>query len=224
LKRYAILFISGAQAATRDLLTDLQQQYDVKQVTTRKAAMSHLAEQAPDLLLVDLTYIRFKIERFCDELREQCPHTSIFFLLSKGMRLDQLPRASGHLRHPFTKRQLLGRLARMLPEDSGASEDWKGLRLNTGSYLLSWETEELPLTPKQATLLLTFLRNPETILSRAQLMQEVWGTDYLGDTRTLDVHIHWLRRTFKLLGVPFTLETQRGKGYRLIATPKSPEV
>ena len=220
LKRYAILFISGAHTATRELLPDLQQHYAVELVTTRKAAMAYLAQQAPDLVLIDLNCIRFKIERFCDELRDQCAYTSLFFLINKGMRLDQLPLASGHLRQPFTKRQLLNRLGRILPETTGGDAiEWNGLRLNKGSHLLTWDTEETPLTPKQAALLQAFLEKRDEILSRAYLMQEVWGTDFMGDTRTLDVHIHWLRHTLKKLQAPFALETQRGKGYRLVANP-----
>ena len=82
--------------------------------------------------------------------------------------------------------------------------------------MLIWDTRQIPLTPKQAALTLAFLRTPEVTLSRARLMQDVWGTDYLGDTRTLDVHIHWLRKSLKQLQAPFMLETLRGKGYQLI--------
>ena len=81
-----------------------------------------------------------------------------------------------------------------------------------------WHTRQIPLTPKQAALTLAFLRSPEETLSRARLMQEVWGTDYLGDTRTLDVHIHWLRKSLKQLQSPFVIKTLRGQGYQLVMT------
>jgi DNA-binding response OmpR family regulator len=48
-------------------------------------------------------------------------------------------------------------------------------------------------------------------------MKWVWGTEYMGDTRTLDVHIHWLRKSISQLGAPFAIETERGVGYKLIA-------
>ena len=64
-----------------------------------------------------------------------------------------------------------------------------------------------------------------TLLSRAQLMQDVWGTNFLGDTRTLDVHIHGMRKLLKRLQAPFVLETERGRGYRLICRlPESSDV
>ena len=87
-----------------------------------------------------------------------------------------------------------------------------------------WDVRQVALTPKQVALMQAFLRAPLKLISRVQLMQDVWGTDYMGDTRTLDVHIHGVRKLLKRLQVPFVLETERGQGYRLICSlPESSE-
>jgi DNA-binding response OmpR family regulator len=70
------------------------------------------------------------------------------------------------------------------------------------------------LTPKQAQLLEEFVRYPNQVVSRRQLMQNVWRTDYIGDTRTLDVHIRWVREIIEEdPAQPKLLRTVRGKGY-----------
>jgi DNA-binding response OmpR family regulator len=75
---------------------------------------------------------------------------------------------------------------------------------------------ESHLTPKQARLLEVFMRHPGEVLTRAFLMKQVWDTDYLGDTRTLDVHIHWVRKAIeKDPRSPTYLRTIRQVGYRL---------
>ncbi len=74
---------------------------------------------------------------------------------------------------------------------------------------------ETQLTPKQALLVETFLRHPRETLARKRLMEAVWDTEYMGDTRTLDVHIRWIRKAMEVGGNPRYLMTVRGVGYRL---------
>jgi len=217
LKHYRILFIVRCNSLERELLPVLRQKYEVLLAHGRKEALTTLTPQAPDLVLVDVPSIRFNLDRFCDDLKAQSPCVLLFFLLGKGMRLDKLPKSHGFLRHSFSTRQLLNRLTRVLPQHDGETVEWRGLRLNHGARSLAWDTEEFFLTPKQTALLEAFLLAPEKTLSRAYLMQEVWGTDYLGDTRTLDVHLHGLRKALRSLEAPFHLVTQRGKGYRLVS-------
>jgi DNA-binding response OmpR family regulator len=96
---------------------------------------------------------------------------------------------------------------------------WRDLCLDTENRLLIWHDQRVPLTPKQASLAAVFLESPKVVVTREILMREVWGTDYMGDTRTLDVHIHWLRRALEQAEAPFVIETERGVGYSLVAAP-----
>ncbi len=218
MKHYHILFVARSPIVEQALLSELRQQYEVVVARGRREALAAIQGHNPDLILMDVASVRFDLERFCNDLRVVSPNSSTFFLLGKEAQLDKLPKSSGYLRQEFTARQLLRWLARILPDHDGEMVDWQGLQLNTSTKSLSWASEESFLTPKQAELVAAFLRAPEQVLSRAHLMQEVWGTDYLGDTRTLDVHIHWLRRTLIALAAPFSVQTVRGQGYKLVAT------
>lgn len=225
--QHGILFIVRHRTTEKRLLPGLQRHYAVEVVQTRRDAIAHLHSTTSgfsvDLVLVDLPSLRFDLTRFYDDVQALDASLPFFLLLSKGMRLDQLPHANGHLRHPCTQRQLLRRLARVLPEHQGEVVAWRGIQLDTERHILMWDDKQAPLTTKQAGLALAFLETPDELITRVQLMQDVWGTDYMGDTRTLDVHIHWLRKSLKALQAPFALETKRGQGYKLICNLPDPQ-
>ncbi|HEY89911.1 MAG TPA: winged-helix domain-containing protein [Thermoflexia bacterium] len=197
----------------------MRRQYEVTLVQGRREALAALKAQAHDLVLIDVPSIRFALARFCDDLRADFPGSTLFLLLSPDKQLTNIPPAQDQLTHPITSRQLLSRLSRLLPEQVGEVIAWQGLQLDPVAYALGWQAAEVFLTPKQATLAESFIRAPGELLSRARLMAEVWGTDYLGDTRTLNVHISWLRKALKSLDSPFKVETVRGQGYRLVNPP-----
>ena len=96
--------------------------------------------------------------------------------------------------------------------------------LSVGGLTLNVETRQVAdgrnahrLTPKQCRLLATFMQNPNRTLTRAELMRQVWDTDFTGDTRTLDVHVCWLRRKIEdEPHHPTRLRTVRGVGYRFV--------
>lgn len=221
MKRYHVLLVARNRSLESLTLSALRQQYHVSVAHGRREALEGCAAQETHLVLIDVPSVRFDLERFCADLKLQCPGILLFFFLGRGMRLDQLPRANGYLRQTFSLRQLLGRLARLLPERGGEIIAWRGLQLDVQAHSLSWRSEEVLLTPRQGALTRAFLEAPEQILSRAVLMQEVWGTNYLGDTRTLDVHIHWLRSALVTLAAPFRVRTHRGVGYALESQPMS---
>ena len=219
MKQHSILFLVGSHTVETELTPSLLKHYTVTAARSRRVAVQCLDADQVNLILLHIPSLRFDLTRFCDDTHGRCPDIPFFFLLDKGMRLDQFPHTDGYLRQPFTARQLLQRLARVLPEHLGEIVAWQELQLDTEGYRLIWNAKQAPLTAKQATLMLAFLKAPEEILSRARLMQDVWGTDYLGDTRTLDVHIHWLRQSLQQLQAPFELKTIRDKGYCLITAP-----
>lgn len=216
LRHYNLLLVERNRSLESNTLPALRQQYEVCVAHGRREALDICASQNIHLALVDVPTIRFDLGRFCADLKSQNPAILFFYFLGRGMRLDQLPRANGYLRQTFTLRQLLGRLSRLLPEKGGEVIAWQGLQLNIDAHTLSWGTEEVLMTPRQGALTRAFLDAPEQVLSRAVLMYKVWGTNYLGDTRTLDVHIHWLRSALHTLAAPFQVRTYRGVGYALI--------
>lgn len=222
MKRYTILFLTRYRSLEQQLLSGLSAHYTLSVAQTRREAIAALNTQQIDLVLADVPALRFDLVRFWDDARARNPDMRFFLLLEKGTRLDQVPRSHGYLRYTFSLSQLLRRLARVLPTHQGEVVTWRGLSLDIQGHFLKWDIRQVALTPKQVALVQAFLRAPVTLISRAQLMQDVWGTNFMGDTRTLDVHIHGMRKLLKRLQAPFVLETERGKGYRLVCSLPEP--
>ncbi len=118
---------------------------------------------------------------------------------------------------PFTARKIANAIERLLHRVSSDSMITCGpFSVNISRRILSANGQDTALTPKLALLVETFLRHPGETLDRKLLMERVWDTSYLGDTRTLDVHIRWIRRAIEENpGKPRYLKTVRGVGYRL---------
>ncbi len=213
--RQGVVFVVARKSVERQLRPALEQRYEVCIAHTRREALQCVRRDAPRVVLVDAASVRFDVGRFFTALHELLEQVYTFLLLGKGMRLDQMPRTNGYLRHPVTPTQLLRRLSRLVPTAPQQIVSWQGLALDIENRFLIWEERDLPLTPKQVELAHYLIAHPETTVSRAELMKEVWGTDYLGDTRTLHVHIHWLRKALAELEAPFAILTERRRGYRL---------
>jgi DNA-binding response OmpR family regulator len=91
-----------------------------------------------------------------------------------------------------------------------------GMVLDTEKAMLKKNGNEIHLTPKETKLMALLMQNVGRVVSRSELMQEVWNTEYLGDTRTLDVHICWLRQKIEdNPRIPELILTRRGQGYEL---------
>jgi DNA-binding response OmpR family regulator len=119
---------------------------------------------------------------------------------------------------PFTARKLVNRINPMLPKKGVDLLTVGPISLNLEHNLVLCHRRETQLTPRLTHLLKMFLVSPGTVLERERLFKEVWNTDYTGDTRTLDVHISWLRRAIEVdARKPQLLKTIRGVGYRLDA-------
>jgi DNA-binding response OmpR family regulator len=116
---------------------------------------------------------------------------------------------------PFTPRKLINRVKRLMP---GARKDAitvGPIKLVPGVRIVEAHGREQRLTPKAADLLSVFLKHPGDTLERGFLMQQVWNTNYVGDTRTLDVHVRWVREAIEAEPKhPKHIITVRGKGYR----------
>src|SRR5690606_20294658 len=120
---------------------------------------------------------------------------------------------------PFTSRKVINAIERVLNVNVRNADDvitCGPFSVNLAQRVLHANGQETTLTPKLTLLVEVFMRHPGVTLDRKQLMEQVWPTDYLGDTRTLDVHIRWFRRAIEVdPGNPRYLKTVRGVGYRL---------
>ncbi|NLE75282.1 MAG: response regulator transcription factor [Chloroflexi bacterium] len=124
--------------------------------------------------------------------------------------------AEHHFHRPITARKLLYRIRQYLAEEEEQLTLQAGdLNLDVARRILTRGEQDFHLTPKECFLLALFMRNPGRVFSRKVIMKQVWDTEYVGDTRTLDVHVHWLRRKIEDDSRhPTHLVTVRGTGYR----------
>lgn len=178
-------------------------------------ALRVASKTAPDIVVLDAASMRTSGTRMCRAVRARLDGLPIILVSPEGSRPDPGNGASMTLVHPFTPRKLLNRIARLLPGDESFVVEVGPIRLNLAQRKVFSYDKEARLTPKEAKLLEMFILNPGRLLTRKALIREVWHTDYTGDTRTLDVHMSWLRRAIEPDPTkPRFLKTIRGMGYR----------
>lgn len=213
---YAILLVEGRKPAAEHLAPILNDQgYNVITARTRREAWAKVQEAHPAAIVLDSPSLRFSSRRFCNALRDTALEIPVLMLLPEGEKIDRSIDARVYLRHPFSAKKLINRVARLLPAPDGEILQVGDVIINVEQRRVICGRRESRLTPKQARLLEVFMRHPREILTRAFLMKQVWDTDYMGDTRTLDVHIHWVRKAIEEdAGSPVYLRTVRRVGYR----------
>lgn len=213
-----ILLVEGNRAGDNSLQSVLEKQgYEVFVVHTGKTTLSWVAEQIPDLVVFDAASMRSSGVRNCRRLRQKVAKTPIIHTRPAGQPHDPTASADIYLEHPFTSRKLLNRVHALLPADNTKEAIVRigdlTLYLGKRSVEVAGKSER-HLTPRLMNLLVEFVRHPNQTVSRRQIMQKVWKTDYLGDTRTLDVHIRWIREAIEANpSKPQRLLTVRGVGY-----------
>jgi len=181
-----------------------------------QAALKRVSSLEPDIVILDAASLKTSGARLCRQLRASLNGTPILLVADKKNTPDPHCGASATLMMPFTPRKLINSVVRLLPGDEGACLQVGPIKLNLVQRRLSCGGREERLTPKQVKLLEMFLHAPGQLLTRKAIMKHVWETDYVGDTRTLDVHMSWLRNVIEPNPEkPRYLKTMRGQGYRL---------
>ncbi|HIE39325.1 MAG TPA: response regulator transcription factor [Anaerolineales bacterium] len=210
-----ILLVEGRRAKGLSCAPLLEKKgYHVTRVHTRRNANAWLEKGSPDLLIVDARHLRFNASRFCQALRANGNPVPLLLILPEGEE-DPSSGATAILRGKLTSRKLFNRIRRILSGPGGEILRVGDIVLDVKRRTVSRSGQQRRLTPKQTHLLEVFMRNPGRVLTRAFLMKEVWNTDFVGDTRTLEVHIHWLRRAIEETpSNPVYLTTVRRLGYR----------
>jgi len=208
---YTVLVVEGRKAAAKHIAPLLDDQgYHIVTARIRKEAWAKVWETDPSVIVLDSPSLRFSSSRFCHDLKDSALEIPVLMLLAEDEAIDRGVGARAHLRYPLSTSKVVRRLDQLLDV------------LRMGDLVFSVKQRcvlrggsENHLTPKQAHLLEIFMRHPGMILTRSYLMKQVWDTDYMGDTRTLDVHIHWVRKAIEEdHKCPVYLHTVRGVGYR----------
>ena len=179
-------------------------------------AVSTAQNTPPDLMVLDAASMKTSGTRMCRKARAELDGVPIILVSPENTKHDLGSGANLTLVQPFTARKLLNRVERMLPGDDQYTLEAGPIKLNIAKGRVRCLKKETRLTPKLTKLLEVFLRNPGRLMMRKTLIRKVWHTDYTGDTRTLDVHMSWLRQAIEANpSRPKYFKTIRGMGYRL---------
>ncbi|MFH2102534.1 MAG: response regulator transcription factor [Chloroflexota bacterium] len=212
-----ILVIEGKYADLPVFTPALRKKgFTVEFVASGVAALSWLdADFEPDVIVVNAATLRSTGKRICRSLRMNTNKTPIVLILAPESQLDKVD-ADIVLKLPFTPQKLVNRIRHLLPSDGKNSLNVGPIRLDIGNRTVRCMGKKTRLTPRLFCLLMILIDRRGEVIERKELFSKAWETDYTGDTRTLDVHISWLRQAIEADPKhPRLLKTIRGVGYCL---------
>lgn len=211
--------------------------YDVVTAATGPEALDRFAEGGADLVLLDLMLPGLPGTEVCRRLRLESD-VPVIMLTAKDDEIDKVVGlelgADDYVTKPYSSRELLARIRAVLRRresagrtpgagddvDDEATLELAGVRMDVDRHTVHVEGTLVPFPLKEFELLELLLRNPGRVLTRGQLIDRVWGSDYVGDTKTLDVHVKRIRAKIEPdPSAPTLLTTVRGLGYKLSDAP-----
>ena len=206
--------------------------YEVQTTSNGRTALNLLqnsnSECNPDLIILDLMLPEINGLDICRLLRYQGNIIPILVISAKGSETDRVlgleVGADDYLTKPFSMRELIARCRALLrrhrySEQSTQSQTpvqkYRDISLFSQECRVVVRSKEVNLSPKEFRLLELFMSYPRRVWSREQLIDQIWGADFLGDSKTVDVHIRWLREKLEVdPSNPEYIITVRGFGYR----------
>ncbi|MEX2161422.1 MAG: response regulator transcription factor [Anaerolineales bacterium] len=213
-----ILWVEGRWTSNPELVPSLLQKgFQVERVASGKEALESVGENKHDLVIVDAASMRTNGKRICSSIRDKINGLPILVISDKQHAIEEgFECANEILMLPFTQRKLVNRIGPLLPMDEGGMLKAGPLELDLETHAVRAQGKKTVLTPRLVRLLRMLIDNKGEVVERDALFKKVWRTNYTGDTRTLDVHISWLRQAIeKDPKKPKLLHTIRGMGYRL---------
>jgi DNA-binding response OmpR family regulator len=212
-----ILWIEGKRADSPSFVVDLRRKgFTVESALTGKAALDRLVEEDIDLVVINAASFRTSGKRICQDVRAGREKLPILIIANPDHPLGKDNCADVILWLPFTLRKLMNRILPLLPIVSNNLLQAGVIRLDLERNQVRCLEKESQLTPRLTRLLKVLMQHPAEVVEREDLFRQVWNTEYIGDTRTLDVHVSWLRQAIEIdPHKPQFLKTIRGVGYRL---------
>lgn len=193
--------------------------FDVDEAGDGESGLQMALSRKYSLILLDLMLPGIDGMTVCGEIRK-ASRVPILMLTAKGEEDDVVSGfesgADDYLIKPFSPKELVARVKALLARCSPAADDsvsYAGVSIDPSSQEVTLGGGPLSLTPKEFDLLLLLVRNPNRAFTREELLSQVWGYEFFGDTRTVDTHIKQLREKFG--GKRGLIVTVWGKGYKL---------
>ncbi len=185
-------------------------------------ALAVFGEEHPDLVLLDVMMPKLDGWQVCREIR-RCSSVPVIMLTAKGETFDKVVGfdlgADDYIVKPFDAKEVLMRIKAVLrrsnPKSSSVMEvRYDKLTINLTNYVMIVNNVVIDTPPKELELIFHLANNPNHVFTRNQLLDEVWGFDYYGDSRTVDVHIKRLREKLEGVSDNWSLKTVWGVGYK----------
>ena len=198
--------------------------YTVITAHNGKDAIELFKHENPSIIVLDIMMPEMDGNQVCREIRKSSD-VPIIMLTAKGETFDKVLSlelgADDYMVKPFESKELVARIKAILRRSeakNGANSDevisYDKLEVNLSNYELKIDGRILEIPPKELELLYFLASNPNRVFTREQLLEEVWGFDYFGDSRTVDVHIKRLREKLEGVEANWTLKTVWGVGYK----------
>ena len=197
--------------------------YDVAIANDGEAAIKAFVDTKPDIVLLDIMLPKMDGWQVCREIRKMSD-TPIIMVTAKGETFDKVLGlelgADDYVVKPFDTKEIMARIKAVLRRTATVSEEEKklveydNLVVNKTNYELKIRGEIVPTPPKELEVLFYLASNPNRVFTRDQLLDEVWGFDYYGGSRTVDVHVKRLREKLENVSDKWELKTVWGVGYK----------
>ena len=200
--------------------------YDTKIVYDGEAALKEFDSYQPNLVLLDLMLPGIDGYQVCREIRQRS-NIPIIMLSAKGEVFDKVLGlelgADDYIIKPFDSKELVARVKAVLrryqpypavqPKPSGKYVEYPDLSINLTNYSVIYKGETVEMPPKELELLYCLASSPNQVFTREHLLDHIWGYEYIGDTRTVDVHIKRIREKIKD-NPSWSIATVWGIGYK----------
>ena len=187
-------------------------------------AVDYASKYSPDLILLDIMLPKLDGWQVCREIRKTS-ETPIIMLTAKGETFDKILGlelgADDYVSKPFDTKEVIARIKAVLRRSHESDKSsqvnevrYDKLRINLTNYELVVDGVKIDTPPKELELIYHLASNPNRVYTRDQLLDEVWGFDYYGDSRTVDVHVKRLRERLENVSDEWCLKTVWGVGYK----------
>lgn len=197
--------------------------YDVVIANDGESAVKMFSEVKPDIILLDIMLPKMDGWQVCREIRKVA-ETPIIMVTAKGETFDKVLGlelgADDYIVKPFDTKEVMARIKAVLRRtstgnsDESMSVEFEDLSINLTNYEMKVKGEVIPTPPKELELIYHLASNPNKVFTRDQLLDEVWGFEYYGDSRTVDVHVKRLREKLENISDKWALRTVWGVGYK----------
>ena len=189
-----------------------------------KQAVEYAENYSPDLVLLDIMLPELDGWQVCREIRKKS-EMPIIMLTAKGETFDKILGlelgADDYITKPFDTKEVIARIKAVLrrsidseKKDKIQAVSYDKLKINLTNYELIVDGKSIDTPPKELELVYHLASNPNRVYTRDQLLDEVWGFDYYGDSRTVDVHVKRLREKLENISEEWSLKTVWGVGYK----------